>query len=391
MASEIRVLRDEDLERWKQVESVAFMDTIENTSSFADHMKPEWTLAAFDGGVLQASVSSVPYRLGLEGTEVAMGGVTAVACMPEYRRQGLVGELLRQTLVRSRDRGEPLSGLWTPHPALYRRYGWEVATDMVEHVFAPKSIALEPGPAGGGRVVRRTADGWAEADRAMRQWTGRRNSALIRDESRWKAVLTLPPRELFTFVGESGQPEGHALLRIETAPEGKVLHVPELVALTEAAHRALWTLVLSHDLVQKVHYWGSSDDPLLDTLADPSPVERRLHRGLLLRVVDITEAMVKRPAYADGRLVIRVLDDACPWNAGTWEIASAGSHLSAERCDDEPMLTVDARALAQLYNGYRSATNLVRTGRIEAHHPRAVAIADILFAMRTPPFCGDDF
>jgi predicted acetyltransferase len=111
----------------------------------------------------------------------------------------------------------------------------------------------------------------------------------------------------------------------------------------------------------------------------------------MLRVVDVAEAFARRPAYAEGRLIVGVTDEVCAWNDGVWEITAAGSRFSAEREEDEPMLTLDARALAQLYNGYRSASQLARAGRIQAHHARALAIADIMFAMRTQPFCADEF
>ncbi len=137
--------------------------------------------------------------------------------------------------------------------------------------------------------------------------------------------------------------------------------------------------------------WSSVDEPLIDIAIDPRPIAREPFWGLMLRIVDAAEAFGRRPAYGEGRLVLRLRDDVCPWNDGVWEVQSAGPRLVAERCDDEPMLTVDARALAQLYNGFRSATMLARTGRLEAHHPRALAIADILFAMRTTPFCADEF
>ena len=390
--TDIRVLPEEDVERWKRINGVAFMDPPDTVDRWARYHEAQWTLGAYADGALQATATSAPFVLGLEGSPVRMGAVTSVACMPEYRRRGLVAELLRETLKRSRDLGEPLSGLWTPHPGLYRRYGWEICTEANYHSFEPKHVALSPGPKPGGRIERRAIDDWRLADGVYKQWTARRNSVALRDERRWRSILDFSPDAgFFLYRAESGEAEGYARMRTRQESGVSNLHVNELVALSGEAYRALLGLVLSHDLVSKAYWWTAGDEPVLDIIANPEQVKRERQYGLLLRVVDVAEAFANRPSYGEGRLVVRLIDETCAWNDGTWEISSIGSHLSAERCDDEPMLTLDARAIAQLYNGYRSATNLARAGRIQVHHARALAVADIVLAMRQRPYCMDEF
>ncbi len=391
MATDIRVLDPADIERWKFVQLVSFMGTAEELDRWCAYYQPEWTLAAFVNGELQASVTSMPYSLTLEGSTVRMGGVTSVACAPEYRRHGLVKELLLETLKRSRDIGEPLSGLWTPHPALYRRYGWEICVDFEKFSFNPKQVALEPGPRPAGSLQRATADDWKAADGVYRKWGLLRNSLLVRSEARWRVLIDNKDRILYVYRSPAGDPEGFAILQLVAGPNPAVLIIRDLLALSPEAYRALLSLALSHDLVQTVEWSTASDEPFLDIVADPGQVKRETGWALHLRIVDVAEAFSRRPAYGEGRLALKLVDSTCPWNDGVWEIASAGSHFVAERVDDDPALTLDARALAQLYNGYRSATNLARAGRIQAHHPRALAIADIMFAMRTRPVCLDDF
>lgn len=392
MGFDIRVLPEEDVERWKHVNAVAFMDPPDTVDRWAKYLEAQWTLGAYADGALQASATSAPFVLGLEGSPVRMGAVTSVACMPEYRRKGLVAELLRETLKRSRDLEEPLSGLWTPHPGLYRRYGWEICTDVDHHSFDPKHVTLSAGPNPGGRIERRMTDDWRLADGVYKQWAALRNSVVLRDERRWRSVLDFSPdADFYVYRDESGEAEGYARMRTRQESGAPHLQVNELVTVSGEAYRALLGLVLSHDLVTKAHVWTAGDEPLLDIIENPEQVKRERQYGLFLRVVDVAEAFGKRPAYGEGRIAVRVIDQTCPWNDGLWEFSSVGSYMAAERCDDEPMLTVDARALAQLFNGFRSASNLARVGRIQVHHPRALALADILFAMRSQPSCLDEF
>jgi predicted acetyltransferase len=392
MPVDIRPLTEDDRDRWRFVERTAFMDSPEIMDWWMrNYFTPEWGLVAIVDGDIQAASNSIPMELGLEGNNVRMGGVTSVACLPEYRRQGLVAALLRETLERSHARGEPLSGLWTPHPALYRRFGWETCTESYEVTFNPKHVSLEPGPQPAGKIERAGIDDWKAADSVYRQVAMRSNSLVMRDETRWRMTIDfVNERALYIYRSESGEPEAFAIME-QSQSQGSRLMVRDLFAASSDGYRALLALALSHDLAETVQMWTSTQDPLLDIVADPRQVKREPLGGLMLRVVDVAEAFAQRPAYAEGRLVLRLEDRDCPWNEGTWEITSRGHRLSAEPCDDEPMLSLDARALAQLYNGFRSASLLARAGRRLAHHPRAVAMADVLFAMRTRPFCADDF
>ena len=51
-------------------------------------------------------------------------GVTFVAVMPTYRRQGVLSSLMRRQLADVRDRGEPLAILWASEAVIYGRYGY---------------------------------------------------------------------------------------------------------------------------------------------------------------------------------------------------------------------------------------------------------------------------
>jgi predicted acetyltransferase len=388
---DIRVLTEGDRERWAKIEATAFMNPLEDSSRYISMMKPEWTLGAFEDGVMQAFTISAPMSLGLEGATVQMGGVSSVASMPEARRRGLVAAILRETLRRSHEAGDAVSGLWTPHPALYRRYGWDICTDSVNVRFNPKHVRQAPGPKPTGRIERVEDKDWKLLDESYREWAARRNSVLIRDEWRWQMITLFPNRAMFVYRAPDGRVEGHAMLNTRSLGDDRTLHLPELIANTPGALNALVGLILSYDQVKTVSWWAGADEPLYEAFENPEQLTSARHYGLFLRIVDVAEAFNRRPAYAEGRLVLRVDDETCPWNDGTWEIVSAGAHFSVERCDDEPMLSLDARALAQLYNGYRSASALARAGRVQAHHARALAIADVMFAMRTPPFCLDDF
>src|SRR5207253_11139260 len=109
------------------VESTAFYNkpTSERLEQLRTFFPPDWTVGAFVDGRLVADVRTIPMARRINGSATHFGAIGPVACLSAYRRQGHVGRLLRLALQRMREQGIALSGLFTPHVALYARFGWE--------------------------------------------------------------------------------------------------------------------------------------------------------------------------------------------------------------------------------------------------------------------------
>ena len=82
----------------------AFGDGADNLAKHAT--RPEWTLCAFDGAKLVASYSTLPFTMRANGEAMALGGVSTVATAPEYRRRGIVRNIVEQALANQRDAGQ---------------------------------------------------------------------------------------------------------------------------------------------------------------------------------------------------------------------------------------------------------------------------------------------
>ena len=109
--------------------------------------------------------------------------------------------------------------------------------------------------------------------------------------------------------------------------------------------------------------------------------------GLWLRLVDVEAALSAR-TYAPGAPVrLQVLDDFCPWNAGTYEVGESGSR----RTGGEPDVVLPADALGACYLGGTRFTALARAGGVEERTPGAAARADALFASDVAPWCPFHF
>ena len=99
-----------------------------------------------------------------------------------------------------------------------------------------------------------------------------------------------------------------------------------------------------------------------------------------VRIVDLPAALEARgyEPDAEGEVTLAVRDDLCPWNDGTYRVRVEGGHAQVTPAAGAPDLALPVAALASLYTGFRSATQLARAGRVEGG-PEALLRAEALF------------
>ena len=56
-------------------------------------------------------------------------------------------------------------------------------------------------------------------------------------------------------------------------------------------------------------------------------------------------------------------DNECPWNVGTYRLATDATKAEAEKIDGEAEVTITLQGLASLLAGYTAMSQLVRIGR----------------------------
>jgi predicted acetyltransferase len=165
-----------------------------------------------------------------------------------------------------------------------------------------------------------------------------------------------------------------------------------LIAPTPEAYAALWRYLLDIDLTTKISSpMRAVDEPLRFLLADSFQPRISIEDGIWLRLVDVPQALAGRRYAIDGRLVLRVRDAFCPWNAGQFELDGGPDAAQCEGCDTSPDLELDAADLASTYLGGNTFRVLWEAGRITELRPGAVARADAMFGTSRAPWCPSHF
>ena len=164
--------------------------------------------------------------------------------------------------------------------------------------------------------------------------------------------------------------------------------VIEAVGDLPEATRAIWRYLLDIDWMARVKAsLLPLDHPLLHLLAEPRRLGFSLRDWVWVRLLDIKTALSARSYQAEVSVVVEVVDEFCPWNAGCWRVSSAG----VERTDKAPGLRCGIGGLGSVYLGGFTWTQLARALRVQELTPGAIAHADRLFQATTAPWCPEIF
>lgn len=359
-----------------------------------------------------------------------MMGLAAVAVTPSRRRRGLAGRLCVGAIEAAVERGDVISALYPFRPDYYRRLGWALVGALHEYRFHTRALAVPGGgqPEGGDRVRRGELERDAAAIAACyRRVAERSNGPIDRTRQVWAYRLTgeevgvrpVDAEALWTaraeptlrpVVYDDGGVRGYALLRYRRreSPAEATLQVRELIAEDHAAYHALLAHVASqHDQWPHCHYFARPDERFGDFLRDPRPPRfrsartlyfptARIARGPMLRVLDVPAALRRRGYFRAGdgapaTFAIRVTDEQCPANTGSWtvHIAADGEVGVESGAAGDATLETDPSTLAQVFVGEIPATVAARHGRARVDGDGAVL--DRAFATRERFWLLDEF
>lgn len=368
--------------------------------------------AAFDGAQIVGTAANFTFRLSVPGATVAAAGVSFVAVLPSHRRRGIMSALIRHLLADAIARGEPLAVLWAAEPEIYGRFGYGCASGQLNFSIRRSEARLVPpplpAPAGAAAPRLRIADPAAvlgELATVYDPVAAARPGAIARDDRWWRAVTADPewaregaaPLRCLLASDDRG-PRGYALYSArptwgeDSLPAGQ-LSVRELVAADAETELALWSDLLSRDLITEVRAAARPlDDPLLQWLGGPRRARARLMDGLWARLIDVPAALRQRQYACDVDVVIEVADAELPANCGRWRLkAAAGEQASCEPTTATADLTTTAQALGAAYLGGTGLASLAAAGQVAARRPAALATLTAAMSADRAPWCPTEF
>jgi predicted acetyltransferase len=419
----IRPVAEHEFDAFRVPNEHAFLGsplTPQHRAEALSRLELDRTLAAFDGPTPVASAAIWSFRMAVPGALAAAAGVTWIAVLPSHRRRGILSSLMRRQIDDIHERGEPLAVLWASDARIYGRYGYGRASWHASFTVRHGEGALSPqAPADPALRLRITEPQAALAELAKVYDTllPTQPGFFARNNSWWDHVMEDPddgrpgsaPVRCVLAEDDAG-PRGYALYTgqsrwdEDTFLPDSTLDIREMVATDPAATAAIWSDLLSRDLVSEVTVrLRPADDPLLHLLADPRRARPQISDGLWVRIIDVPAALTARRYAAPVDLVIEVIDEMCPWNAGRWRIRGSGPVLAGagstarpgtadcERTSADPDIVLPVATLGAAYLGGTSLGVLARAGLATEVRTGALAVLSAALSWDPAPWCPTIF
>jgi predicted acetyltransferase len=319
---------------------------------------------------------------------VACAGLTWVGVHPDHRRQGVLSAMMRHHVEQTRREGVAISALHASEPAIYGRYGYGLASTALSLSLGRGTTFTAPhleDAVAGIRTMLATETG-GDLVRRLRacdlRVAARTPGMVVPEEHFYAAVLREVPEELrdkerrrVLVATRDGVDVGNAAFRRthkweRNRPAG-TLQVHALVG-EPAAELALLRRLVDFDLMGTVRLPEIGvDDPLLHWMGPRADSEAVPVDNLWLRLVDLEAAGPQRWYAGSCDVVVEVLDEQAPWQAGRWRIRTSGGEGRAERTDQDPDLTLPVSALGAAFLGGTPLVGLHRAGLVTEHRPGA--------------------
>ena len=401
MALEIRHIDDEELDVFNRNVRIAFASA---DDTFNIKVPVEWTLCAFEDGRLATSYMAWPLTMFFDSVDIPVAGVSMVGTSPINRRRGHLRKITQKHFeMLYEEESQAISALNASMAAIYQRFGYGIVSSKNAYNVEPRYLQFATGCRVEGSFYEARDDEMATILDIYHKFARLRVGCLERNEKLEVApgapltVVAMPPPStppMKVVYREDGEPTGYVIYSVTRGlrPGDQHLDIRDLAWLTPQAYRSIWEYFANMDLVHEIT-WSRLpvDDPLPYLILEPRKLCAATSDGLMARLVDVKRALPLRPYREEARLRFELIDDFCPWNAGTWELEISPTGSDMKQAGGQPQLTMPVSTLAMLMFGQINASEAARMGRMDVHDKDVLDMWDR--ALRTPyrPYCADMF
>lgn len=350
-----------------------------------DNLRVIWRDGRIAGGLML-----IPMAQYWGGREVPLMGFGGVATAATSRGGGVAKQLMRSGLEEARAQGFPLAGLYPATQPLYRAVGFEQAGVRMQ--LKGPIAALRRGRSA--LPMREFEPGDLLAIKTL---YGRINSArngyLARGDYAWSRLQVFRGTATSGYVVHRRDAlAGYVFLIRHKSPSYQFdIEILDWCGDSPEAWERLTNFISGHaSLGARVSWYGGEAHPLLLQLEEQRFTATSSY-WWMLRVLDVRRAFEGRGyvEQPDRMLTFEVEDPLFADNTGAFALTLSAGAAKIERVQKADLEMRDVGALAALFAGHRTATQLASVGMLIGPED-ALRIADAIF-VGSPPAMVDMF
>jgi predicted acetyltransferase len=405
-----RPAQPDELEEIAKLELHSFPSTTRHREWWMDflahgpHGGLEALWVAEEAGRLVGACQLLWLRQWIGGVSMPVMGLGAVAIAPTHRRRGLAGRMVAAGFEHARERGDVASVLFPFRASFYEDLGYGLAGEAHQYQLPPGLLPDYPEERKRVRLVDGEEDGAAVHALYTRVARDFMTGQLNRSDRAWSRSWNEPDNAAVLYRGESGEPEGYAIVRYrdDLPLTTRYLEVEERMWVTLGAQRGIyaWLSTLGDQWRERVYrahpeegFGDLISEPRLPLLANPGwglwfP-SATLMRGPMFRLLDVPAALALRSVAADAALTLRleVADDQIPENRGPWRVSLAGGRVEVTPDHGGPVeatLRIPMDTLSRVFIGALAMRQAISGGLAWLDPPELARSLDQAFSVPKP-------
>lgn len=344
-------------------------------------------LGWFDGDQLVSQILSLPFQVNIYGVAYEMGGITAIGTYPEYSKQGLMDQLIKETLAIMRNDNRYISYLFPFSIPYYRKKGWEIMCDIVEFQVKDTQFPNYKEVAG---QIRRVDTLDEDVLNVYEKYASHAHGAMIRNTIAWnekfhedyweeKFIDSNVQLQAAVYYDEENEPQGYMFYRIME----ENFYIDEIVYLQEEARKGLWNFVSAHkSMVYNAYGKTAGNEPVAFLLED-SEIIQKVSPYFMARIVDVLKFLERYP-FDEPNFHIRfhISDPLVEWNDGIYDIISENWKVKVLTVDenerDDITVEMSIQTLTTMLLGYKRPKYLQKIERLKGTDETIAVLEDIL-------------
>lgn len=316
--------------------------------------------AAFNrNGDMMSTFTISDFFLGFDGHECLMGGIGAVATLPEYRRQGGIRACFEAALPDMYAQGYDFSYLYPFSTAYYRQFGYESCVQKLKWT-VNLSLLQVPRIKGTVYLADRNRP-MTQAIRAVDQFIEKRFNMMVQHRDayyKWTEHADPAVKQEFTYVwfDEESIPRSYTTFRLANEADGRNLVCSRFFFTNQ---EGFWGLMGLFKSLAADHTCLKFETPVLPSLQYLMPewslgaANWTLQASAgMVRVINVTNVLKKARYHGNGEITLEIRDPQIRENSGCYTIAFAnGAAESVERSRKPADAVLDISTFSALIAG----------------------------------------
>ena len=351
----------------------------------------EYYVVEEDGKIL-ASARMIPYEQNIRGILKPMGGISMVSSNPETRRRGYTRKLMLHMIEEANRVGIATMTLQPFKDTWYGALGFVKTQPQLTLEADPAQMKHWNCPTGYHVERSKFSDGYEKFKNVHDSNAEILHGAVRRSEKHWKERSIGNRSSLAIAIGEDGSPEGalqyitKGYMDFGEGAEPGTMHIRSRIWLNSKARNALFNFIYLHaDQIIKLRmrvYPGT--DSYFQWLSDHNVISSKGNLPVMVRCVNVEDALQGLPISGEGELKLQVVDSHCEWNSKGYLLKEVNESLQVSEISEPISTQISIEGISSLLYGTLKVDELVDYGWLSGISSVDVKSLSNWFPLRYP-------